>query len=87
MSNTNYIAIVEKLVRDGKHGSYAVASHPELGQITFSLKPEVWSEKDWPERGTYVLLADVRKKRAGWRAMSGRFVRPSDNQHSSNESR
>lgn len=74
----NYVAIVEKTVCNGKHGSYAIARSSELGSVTFSLDRKVWSETDEPERGVFVILSDVRKKRAGWRAMSARYERPAD---------
>lgn len=73
-----YVGIVEKVVSDGKHGPYAVARCNELDTITFSLDNSVWHEKRWPENGVYVMLFDIQQKRAGWRAMRGRFVRPSD---------
>ena len=74
-------AIVQKIVMEGRHGPYAVAtSISVLGSITFSLTKEVWGEEDRPEPGTFVILNKLRKKRAGWRAMNGRFVRPSDKQ-------
>lgn len=73
-----YVAIVEKLILDGMHGPYAVARSDELGSITFSLDKSVWREKSFPNEGVYVMLSDVQQKRAGWRAMRGRFVRPSD---------
>lgn len=72
--------VVEKVVLDGGHGPYALVRCDELGTVTFSLNKPVWLENDYPEQGTYVVLSDFRKKRAGWRAMSGRFVRPSDEQ-------
>lgn len=74
------IAVVERLVLDGKHGPYAVATAKRLGTVTFSLLQGVWHEQSHPESGTLVILSDVRLKRAGWRAYSGRFVRPSDQQ-------
>lgn len=73
-----YIAVVEKVILDGKHGPYAVARCDQLGTVTFSLDRNVWREKDLPTEGFRVMLSDVREKRAGWRAMRGRFVRPSD---------
>ncbi len=73
-------AIVEKIIPGGRHGAYAVARSKELGAVTFSLDRKVWQEDDWPEPGTYVMLSQVRKKRAGWRAQVGRFVKPSDEQ-------
>ncbi len=76
----NYVAIVEKVVLDGKHGPYAVARCDQIGTVTFSLDKKVWQERDMPEEGFRVMLSDVRQKRAGWRAMSARFVRPSDKQ-------
>ena len=76
-----YQAVVEKLISGGKHGPYAVARSEQLGSITFSLDPKVWQENDLPEPGTYVMLTQVRRKRAGWRALYGRFVEPSDEKH------
>jgi hypothetical protein len=73
-----YKAIVEKIIYDGKHGPYAVARAEKIGTVTFSLDRNVWFEKDFPEPGTYVFLAELRKKRAGWRAYYGRFIEPSD---------
>lgn len=75
----SYLAIVEKVILDGKHGPYAVASLPKVGTVTFSLSRSVWKEKSMPEEGVRVILSDLREKRAGWRAMSARFKRPSDN--------
>jgi hypothetical protein len=75
-----YRAIVEKIVRRGPHGPYAIASSENLGSITFSLDPSVWREETWPDPGTYVILLQLRRKRAGWRAEQGRFLTPSDEQ-------
>jgi len=74
-----YPAIIEKVYASGPHGPYAVASSKKLGSITVSLSPIIWKERDWPECGTVVMLSDIRKKRAGWRAYIGRFLKPSDN--------
>ncbi len=74
----SFSAIVQKTFAEGVHGPYAKASSEELGSVTFSLKPEVWQEKRQPEEGDVVILSDIRKKRSGWRAYSGRFYRPSD---------
>ncbi len=73
-----YRAIVEKVIATGRHGPYAVAKSDEFGSITFSLDKPVWQEDDWPEPGTFVALAKLREKRAGWRAQQGRFWEPSD---------
>lgn len=74
-------AIVQKVVREGKHGPFAVATSDQLkGSVTFSLEPTVWKEKEWPEEGTAVFLEELRQKRAGWRAKQGRFWEPSDEQ-------
>lgn len=85
--NDNCQAIVQKIIHNGKHGPYAVAKSEELGSVTFSLGEDVWREKDLPEPGTFVLLSDLRKKRAGWRANSGRYVKPSDEQKTRKEQR
>ena len=80
MDNKTYVAIVQTIVKNGKHGPYAVVQLDELGFVTFSLKEEVWTEKKFPELGSYVVLSDITKKRGGWRADHGRFLQPSDNQ-------
>ena len=80
MNDESYRAIVQKVFPDGRHGPYAKATSETLGTVTFSLKPPVWEEKRFPDEGTYVILSGLTKKRAGWRADSGRFLRPSDEQ-------
>ena len=70
--------VVQKVVRDGQHGPYAVARDEKLGSVTFSLTPDVWLENRLPESGSEVVLEDFQKKRAGWRAQRGRFLDPSD---------
>lgn len=79
-SDRSYQAVVQTIVPGGKHGPYAVARSEELGLITFSLDSKIWQESDWPESGTCVVLSQVRKKRAGWRAQHGRFFEPADEQ-------
>lgn len=75
-------AIVQKVIEEGKHGPYAVATSDQLyGSVTFSLEPTVWKEDDWPEQGMVVILEKLRQKRAGWRAKEGRFFKPSDEQN------
>ncbi len=72
-------AVVQKVVKKAKHGPYAVATSEGVkGSITFSLGEGIWKEKSLPERGYVVLLNDLRKKRAGWRAEQARFLRPAD---------
>lgn len=72
-------AIVHSLHPDGKHGPYATAISQSLKtKITFSLQNNVWIENVWPEPGTYVVLSGLTKKRAGWRAQLGRFLKPDD---------
>jgi len=74
-------AIVQKVIKEGNHGPFAVATSDQLdGSVTFSLEPTVWQGSDWPEEGMIVFLDDLRKKRAGWRAKKGRFWKPSDEQ-------
>ena len=81
MSDENYLAVVQKVFPDGQHGPYAKATSETLGEaITFSLQAPVWKEKRFPDEGTYVILSEITRKRAGWRADSGRFLRPSDEQ-------
>lgn len=78
MEDMSYTVVVDKVISNGNHGPYAVGNAEDLGLITFSLTPKVWREKEWPEPGTYVVLSQVIKKRAGWRAQHGRFLQPSD---------
>jgi len=74
-------AVVQKVLPNGKHGPFAVASSDGLrGSITFSLESNVWQEDEWPEEGMFVFLGKLRQKRAGWRAKQGRFWKPSDEQ-------
>jgi hypothetical protein len=62
-------AVVQSIVPKGKHGPFAIATFEGLkGSVTFSLEPTVWKEAEWPEEGMYVFLANLRQKRAGWRA-------------------
>ena len=75
---TEYVAIVGKIIVDGKHGPYGVAHHRELGAVTFSLSNSVWIEEKWPDPGTVVMLLDLRMKRGGWRAEKARLFRPED---------
>lgn len=72
-------AVVEKIIPEGKHGAYAVARSQALGPITFSLASNAWREESWPELGTIVVLTQVTKRFAGWRALNGRLFVPSDN--------
>ncbi len=85
MDGKEYRAIVQKVLDSGRHGPYAVARSKQLGSVTFSLASDVWAEKRWPEPGTEVILSEVIKKRAGWRAQHGRFANPSDEARSSEQ--
>jgi len=38
----------------------------------------VWQENSFPEEGVEVILTDLYKKTAGWRARKARFLRPED---------
>lgn len=79
--NTYIRAVVQKVIPKGAHGPFAVATSDQMeGSVTFSLEPTVWEEDEWPEEGTVVLLDNLRKKRAGWRAKKGRFWKLSDEQ-------
>ena len=75
-------AVVQKIVPDGKHGPYFVATSDRIrsGSVTCSLSPSVWKEDKWPEEGSVVIIGDITMKREGWRAGSGRFKRLADGQ-------
>ena len=78
MNKDAYVAVVQKVISVGKHGPYVVTKCDEIGSITFSLDKETWQEKESPKPGTVVVLSQVIKKRAGWRANSARFFKPAD---------
>ncbi len=89
MANTKtYRAIVENVVRNGKHGPYVVAKSEDLvDSVTFALNKNVWSERHEPEPGQYVILQDIVSKRAGWRAKKARAENPNDDVAQSTEQR
>jgi hypothetical protein len=81
MDDERYKAFVQKIILDGEHGPYAKATTDRkhcLGTITFLLQPPVWTENRFPEEGSIVVLSELNAKRAGWRANSARFLKPSD---------
>ena len=49
----SYQAIVEKIIRDGRHGAYVVTTCELLDAavVTFSLSRNVWQEENEPEPG------------------------------------
>lgn len=79
--STGIKAVVESTVKNARHGPYATAKAEGVkGSITFSLLPEVWAGKHWPDPGTSVYLDQLEQRRAGWRAKFGRLWQPSDEQ-------
>lgn len=80
-------AMVQKVILDGKHGLFFVATSDQIpdGSVTCSLEPTVWKESMHPEEGDVVFLDELRQKRAGWRAKMGRFWKPSDEQNQQTE--
>mgnify|MGYP001596822070 FL=1 len=78
MDCDRFKGVVEKIIFEGKHGPYIVASVEDIGLVTCSLDRDVWREVRQPEPGTYIILSGLTKKRAGWRATQGRFMQPSD---------
>lgn len=80
MAKRSYQAMLEKTVKEGKHGPYAVTRSDLLGLVTFSLDKPVWQEEEWPEPGTIIVVSDLIKKKSGWRARNARFFEPGDEQ-------
>ncbi len=81
MGQKTYNAVVQATIKAGEHGPYAVTKCDGLeGSVTFSLVPPAWPEKEWPEPGSVVVLSQVHRKRAGWRANHSRFFKPADQQ-------
>jgi hypothetical protein len=73
--------VVDVIGDDNDLHSYAVARADGIsGTVTFSLhrSREVWVEDEYPEPGVSVALSNLRKGVRGWRALSARFLRPSD---------
>lgn len=81
-------AIVQSVFINGRHGPYAVATckdnDPLKDPITFSLNGNVWGEDRFPEKGEYVVLNQLTKKSAGWRANKSRFFGLADHQKQKN---
>lgn len=72
-------ATVQSVDLHGQWGPYATATARGVkGTITFSLDGNVWHEHSIPERGSFVMLSELQKKRKGWRAMSARLFSPAD---------
>lgn len=74
-------ALVVGLVREGKYGPYFVSLSEQIGpesSVTCSLDPTVWVEAAWPQVNQVVVLSKLVRMQAGWRAMHGRNLRPSD---------
>lgn len=78
---TDTVVGVVRHVAQGKHGPYAVAHNDSLkGSITFALSKPCWNETSEPKSGELVVLSNLRRKRAGWRALKARFYQPTDEQ-------
>lgn len=74
----NLTATVTSL-RSGRFGPFAIASSDMVdGSVTFSLRQPVWDETRDPEPGDTVYLSTLRRTKAGWRALRGRFLKPAD---------
>lgn len=80
MADGSVRAVVERVVPQGRHGPYMVTRSDGEARlnITVSLDKTVWQEQTLPEPGTYVILSQLSKKRAGWRAGSARLLQLSD---------
>src|SRR4030067_735372 len=82
--NQKQIHAIVQMVVEGDRGPYAVVTASDFeGSITFSLDPSVWQESIRPGRGTHVILSNLERKQAGWRANKVRLLQPEDEQASS----
>lgn len=74
------MGVVKSLVHNPKRGPpYAVANVEGIkGSFTFNITTGVWQEKNHPKVGVVVHLEKLEKRGSGWRAMSARLWRPSD---------
>ena len=81
MTDPQVRAVVVDVVRPEDKAPYAVTRREDTDElVTITLQKRYWREGDDPESGDTVLLSKFRKTGKGWRAMSGRFFRPSDEQ-------
>lgn len=86
MDVEEYTAVVQSVIPrrepEGKHerGPYVVTKCDKFDTVTFSLDEVTWKEKRSPRPGDVVVLSQITKKRAGWRADSARFFSLADEQ-------
>lgn len=77
---------VRRIIKNGRNGPYLVATSQDIaGSITVSLQRHIWRERRRPDVGVHLHLSDLQSTEAGWRAMSARFWRPSDEEQPSKE--
>jgi len=72
---------VVTVIKTGPKGPYAVARSKDedfTDSVTFSLGKDVWREEINPDLGVYVVLTNLAKRHAGWRANKARLFKPSD---------
>lgn len=68
-------AFVTGVDQNGQHGPFAYAHCNEQNvDITFMLSADVWQGNSIPEIGDEVILWDLKKRHAGWRALGARFL-------------
>jgi hypothetical protein len=59
---------------NGEYGDYGITyADGFTGSITFSLKPECWTESKRPKKGDVVSLSNISKSGNGWRANKASF--------------
>ena len=73
-------ATVTRIYEHGEHGPYFISVSDTLGSVTCSLRSPVWQDEVWPKVGQVVIFDELDLMSAGWRAIHGRRVRPSDEQ-------
>jgi len=79
MTESAVKATVQKVFLNATGGPYVTAKAKGIrGSITFSLLEDVWQEHTVPQQGMIVVLSELHKRSAGWRAMSARLLTPAD---------
>lgn len=79
-------AVVEKVVPEGKRGSYVVTRSEIIDDGTITFSEDAWEPDSLefvplPEPRTIVVLTGLFKTPAGWRARKARLLRPEDQIH------
>jgi len=64
---TQIISAVVEQVLEGRYGPFAIAVSDQLyGQITFSLRPGIWKEAEYPKKDSAVSVTIIGRSMNHW---------------------